>query len=41
MSDPAEPPADAARRFLREITDGGADSADMIHDLREERALRS
>jgi plasmid stability protein len=37
---PAEPPVDAARRFLQEIKAGGPDSADMIRAQRDARALR-
>jgi plasmid stability protein len=36
---PAEPPAEVARRFLQELAGGGTDSADMIREQRDRRAL--
>lgn len=37
---PTETPAVVARRFRREIVDGGPDGAEMIRAFREARALR-
>lgn len=37
---PTEAPVAVARRFRREIADGGPDSAEMLRAFREERALR-